>query len=260
MAFLDNLSKKISNAGQTAMQKTKDITDIAKINNAISEEEKKINNNYYQIGKAYVSLHAADSEPQLAGLVAAIKDSEQKISNYRQQIQDIKGIVRCENCGSEVSINVAFCSSCGVAMPKHNPANHDMIKCNCGQLVPFGTKFCTYCGSPIGPTHQPAQYQQPAPFQEPVMTQEPAPFQEPILTQEPAPFQEPVLTQEPAPFQEPIMTQEPVYDQPMPADNFAPEEDHPTAPYQNSAPVICSNCGTVAAPGSLFCIGCGTKL
>lgn len=35
MPFFDDLSKKISKAGQTALQKTKDMADIAKLRNTI---------------------------------------------------------------------------------------------------------------------------------------------------------------------------------------------------------------------------------
>ena len=41
MAFFDDLGKKISQAGQNAVQKTKEMTDIARINGMISDEEKK---------------------------------------------------------------------------------------------------------------------------------------------------------------------------------------------------------------------------
>ena len=151
MAFFDDLSKKISQAGQTAVQKTKEMTDIARINGMISDEERKVNNNYYQIGKLYVAMHSADYENDFAGMIAAIKESEQSIVEYRQQIQDIKGVVRCEKCGAEVASNVAFCSSCGAPMPAQTQVvDENMIKCpGCGQLVSKSMRFCTSCGKPM---------------------------------------------------------------------------------------------------------------
>ena len=109
MSFFDDLGKKLSQAGQTAVQKTKEMADIAKLNSAISDEEKRIDDNYLQIGKLYVSLHDAEHE------------AEGKIKGYRQQIKDIKGIVKCEKCGAEVSKDAAFCSACGAPMPKEEP-------------------------------------------------------------------------------------------------------------------------------------------
>lgn len=40
MDFFDDINKAIENAGNTAKQKTRDLTDIVKMNNAIKEEEK----------------------------------------------------------------------------------------------------------------------------------------------------------------------------------------------------------------------------
>lgn len=152
MAFLDDLSKKITQAGQTAVQKTKDVTDVARLNGVVSEEEKKINNYYYQIGKLYVAMHVSDYEADFEGMITAIRESEQKIADSRQQIQDIKGVVRCEKCGAEVSTNFDFCSSCGAPMPKRaDAADANMVKCSgCGQMVPKNMRFCISCGKRMG--------------------------------------------------------------------------------------------------------------
>lgn len=121
MAFFDDLGKKLSQAGQTAVQKTKEMADIAKLNSAISDEEKRIDGSYLEIGKLYVSLHDAEHEADFDGLIAAIHESEGKIKDYQQQIKDIKGVVKCEKCGAEVPNNAAFCSSCGAPMPVVTP-------------------------------------------------------------------------------------------------------------------------------------------
>ncbi len=121
MSFFDDLGKKLSQAGQTAVQKTKEMADVAKLNSAISDEEKRIDDNYLQIGKLYVSLHDAEHEADFDAFIAAIHEAEGKIKGYRQQIKDIKGIVKCEKCGAEVSKDAAFCSACGAPMPKEEP-------------------------------------------------------------------------------------------------------------------------------------------
>ena len=53
--------------------------DVARLNSAVSEEEKKINNSYYQIGKLYVALHPQDYEADFAALVGSIVSSQSKI-------------------------------------------------------------------------------------------------------------------------------------------------------------------------------------
>lgn len=161
MAFFDELGKKISQAGQTAVQKTKEMTDIAKLNGMISDEEKRINNNYYQIGKLYIEIHQNDFENNFAGMINAIRDSEAKIAEYKQQIQNIKGVVRCEKCGAEVDKNVAFCSSCGSPIQNQAPTpveNTNLIKCaGCGAMIDSNMRFCTSCGKPVAANAAPVE-------------------------------------------------------------------------------------------------------
>lgn len=152
MGFFDDLGRRVTDAGQTTMQKAKELSEIARINSLITQEENKVNNTYYQIGKLYVAIHSNDHEEEFEGMVAAIAETEQRIRDYRKQIQDIKGVQRCENCGAEVPQGAAFCSSCGSPMPKQvTQGNEDeYTKCqNCGALVKKGMRFCTSCGKPM---------------------------------------------------------------------------------------------------------------
>lgn len=124
MAFFDELGKKLSQAGQTAVQKGKELADIAKLNSAVSDEERKIDDNYREIGKRYFSLHGENPDVDFAAMVEAIRESEGKIVEYKQQIKDIKGVVCCEKCGAEVPNNAAFCSACGAPLPVVKPVEN----------------------------------------------------------------------------------------------------------------------------------------
>lgn len=151
MSFFDNLGKKASETTAKAVQKAQELAEISRINSLISDEEKKINTTYYQIGKLYVSVHGGDGETDFTGMVSTVLEGEQKINEYRRQIQDIKGVQRCEKCGAEVARGSAFCSSCGAPMPKaEEPVSDDAIRCeNCGTMVKRGMRFCTSCGKPL---------------------------------------------------------------------------------------------------------------
>lgn len=151
MAFFDKLSKTVTEASQKTIAKTKELADTSRLNSMISEEEKVITNQYFQIGKLYVSIHKDDFEDDFAGMIGAIAEAKAKIRDYKKQIQDIKGVQRCEKCGAEVPNGAAFCSSCGATMPKiQAPVSTDYIKCeNCGTEVKKGMRFCTSCGKPM---------------------------------------------------------------------------------------------------------------
>ena len=74
MAFFDDLGRKLTSVSQSAVQKTKDVADIAKINAEISELERTVNNLYYQIGKLYVAKHAADYKSDFADMIGSEGD------------------------------------------------------------------------------------------------------------------------------------------------------------------------------------------
>lgn len=181
MAFLENLSKKASEASAKAIQMTKEFSDTTRLNSMISTEEKNITNTYYQIGKLYVSTHQNDYDEQFGSLISAIRDSEEKIKNYREQIQEIKGIQYCEHCGAEVPKGVAFCSSCGAAMPTVQVmVSADYTLCGkCGEQVKKGMRFCTSCGNPM-----PVDIPTPAPSVMPQTNQ--GSYTEPVMADIPA--------------------------------------------------------------------------
>lgn len=149
MGFFDDFGKKVTDVSQKAVQKTQEISEVSRVNSSISQNENKINNVYYQIGKLFVSIYGNDCKPEFAGMVATIAELEQQNITYRKQIQDIRGIQHCEKCGAEVFKGVAFCSFCGAAMPKIDKqvASDNCVKCSdCGAMVKKGMRFCTACG------------------------------------------------------------------------------------------------------------------
>lgn len=117
MAFFNDLGKKLSQAGQATVQKTKELADVAKLNSMISDEEKRINNAYTEIGKLYVELHESDNEEAFTALIESIRQANEKIADLKNQAAEIKGIVKCDKCGAEVAKGSAFCGACGNPIP-----------------------------------------------------------------------------------------------------------------------------------------------
>lgn len=153
MSFFDNFGKKVTDTTAKAVQKTKGMSDVARLNSMIADEESNINQNYNQIGKLYVINHENDFEDDYASMIHAIRKSNENIRNYRNQIQDIKGVTRCLNCGAENPKNALFCNACGNKMPEVQvPETNDLIRCeSCGAMIQRGMRFCTECGTPVAP-------------------------------------------------------------------------------------------------------------
>jgi len=168
MAFFDEIGKKISQTTQDVVQKTKDTTETLKLNNMISDEEKRIKNLYTEIGKAYFELHSDSCEEALKPYIDGIKDAHAKIGEYSEQVKRLKGIGKCPNCGADVPNTAPFCTNCGLKMniQSANPAaNTSVAHCTgCGSPLNPGSAFCTKCGKKVEqPAAEPAPAQAPTP-------------------------------------------------------------------------------------------------
>ncbi len=269
MAFFDDFGRKIQFAGEGVVNKGRTFADVTRLNAAVTDEEKKINNTYLQIGKLYVALHPHDYESDFGTMVDAIIASQDRIKAMKQQIMDLKGVTRCENCGAEVPVNTAFCSSCGKPMPKREPVvDENHMRCDkCGSIIEKGVRFCTNCGNPLViPTAQPQAQPQPT-AQEPQQEQ---PQTQPVQPTVQPPQAQP-QTQPVQPEAKPIITcpscGAPVRDNlkfctkcGCSLDGSSNRVFSSSQGAKAAAPVkkTCWNCGKETT-GEAFCVECGAK-
>ena len=155
MAFLNDLSKKISQTSQDVVKKTKDSSEIYRLEGMISEEDRKINSIYQQLGKLYYELHKDSYEISFEAMVLQINDCENRKIQCLEQIDKIKGIKKCPQCGSEIPYTAKFCNSCGSQLevekadiPQETISN--VITCkNCNNVIGENSAFCENCGTPV---------------------------------------------------------------------------------------------------------------
>ncbi|MCD8134174.1 MAG: zinc ribbon domain-containing protein [Clostridiales bacterium] len=148
MAFYDNFGKRIQQTGQGAIEKTKKTAETVKINAAVSEQEKKIQSIYTNIGKAYFEKYADHPEDEdFLPYFQEIEGCTEKIREYQDQLAELKGLTKCKHCGMNISVNAAFCNYCGTRIIPEASAAHSGKTCpNCGQAVKEDQLFCNMCG------------------------------------------------------------------------------------------------------------------
>ncbi len=262
MNFFQDIGRKITNAGQRTIQKTKDISDITRLNSMVSEEERKIENNYSQIGRLYASLYGPEHDPNFAGPLNAIDESRKRIQELKNQIQMIQGVQKCPKCGTLLPQNAAFCSSCGTTIPKapQQDASAGFQICpRCGTRIKRSMNFCTSCGNPM--RQEPAQNMYKT-ADTPFLAQNKAPESKPV---QPEPWntdsyptiQEPLHHQPDAGNQEPFYNEQPA--QPLNYENG--ETDALTVPETpQEQKRVCPNCGEQLENKDVFCTNCGIKI
>lgn len=228
MAFFDDLEKKITEAGQSAVQKTKDHNEISKLQNSINSQNTVINKNYTEIGKLYYSLHKEDFGEEYAEMFTSINDALKVIDENKARIRELKGLVLCKGCGAEIPEDSTKCAVCGAPGPKPEPAPvpapvaeapvRKFFCYACGKELKEGLKFCTSCGTAV--------------------IVPPAPEAEPVVEE---------VIPEAIPETEPVV--EEVVPEVIPVDDA-----------DDDIPLFCENCGSKLEEDAIFCTECGYRV
>lgn len=152
MSFFENLGKKISQAGESAVEKTKQMTEIARLNGKIDDVQKNLDKLYKQIGEIYAEKYADIAPEDLVDYISQVKNYQTELDSLGKDLNLVKGFVKCDNCGSLIKIGDAFCGKCGEAAPVvERPVKEDeTAKCpKCGKELDEDAKFCPDCGANI---------------------------------------------------------------------------------------------------------------
>ena len=118
MGFFDKLSDIVSTTGKELNKKAKDLVSTSKLESQINLEEEKIHNIYVQIGTEYYDQYKDDPVNPFAKLCEQITASKSTIEELKKEMERLKGLQRCPSCGASVSVEAAFCPSCGTKMPE----------------------------------------------------------------------------------------------------------------------------------------------
>ena len=138
MSFWEELSQKITQGGQGALQKTKDIADVVTMNVEVSDSKRKIRDLHEELGMilAYDGFNDLTAD-QIRGALESgnidslvreikfrdwkdvltkimyIKSEEEVIALKEGKIKEIKSDVKCPSCGRKITKGMLFCPDCG---------------------------------------------------------------------------------------------------------------------------------------------------
>ena len=146
MALFERIGKKLSDAGQEVARQTKNFTDVTRLNSEVSDRNRRITQLYTALGQVYFEKHKNDPDALEKDAIEEIKTLFEEISQREEEIKQIKGVVKCPNCGADVSINSVFCSSCGTKMESQqadaDKESQSAVCPNCGSAVMPDAAFC----------------------------------------------------------------------------------------------------------------------
>lgn len=96
MAFFDELSKKLTDAGKVVVRKTRELTDVSSLKLKIADENRKMARLYESLGKEYFALHQEQPEEELKGLVQQLKTSMERVSALETEIEKVEAESRAQ--------------------------------------------------------------------------------------------------------------------------------------------------------------------
>lgn len=156
MSIFDDLGKKLSKAGGNAVEKTKQRTEIARINGRIKDEKKKIDESHRIIGEMFVEAFRDEAPEEFEVYIRQIDESNENIEKYKEDIDRVKGVKKCPVCGKELLAQDHFCSECGADFEEAvKEAEHaarfdedsEVATCpDCGAIIKAGAEVCPACG------------------------------------------------------------------------------------------------------------------
>jgi rRNA maturation endonuclease Nob1 len=118
MSLLDKVKQGMLESTKAIKEISSEMSEMSKLKVSLAKEKGKLEELYYHLGKAIIHPETASENaeiiPEDALLIlyeaqAAVKN----IKEYESKIEQLKGIVKCSQCGTIFDEDAKFCSKCG---------------------------------------------------------------------------------------------------------------------------------------------------
>lgn len=172
MAFFDQISKRITDAGQVAAQHTRNLTDTTRLNMKIAENKKKMSQLLFEMGHDYYQKHRKETGNEEQIYIDQVNVLFREIMSCQDEIKRIKVAAaqergawmntrKCPACGCEVEGDSVFCTACGIRLPDEDDESMEIgdkleettyyprICPVCGTEVEDHDLFCLNCGTEL---------------------------------------------------------------------------------------------------------------
>ena len=146
-SLFDEIKKKVVDTTQGAVKATKEMAEASRFYGQINDEKRKINDLHLQIGKTYFEKYGVEAEAPFGEMCKEIVAAYEQIEQLQLEIQRVKGLKNCQNCGEEIALESRFCANCGTESQDEALQQADLKQCeNCKGMMDSEAVFCSSCG------------------------------------------------------------------------------------------------------------------
>lgn len=114
MAFLDELTKRMNSAKQTAQK----AAEIARLQRQVNIKQDEFDELFKEIGQLYYTFFKRGEDPaeEMTARCAKVDSLAAEIEGLKLKLDDLKEIRRCTACGSVQNTESRFCANCGAKL------------------------------------------------------------------------------------------------------------------------------------------------
>lgn len=121
MGLFDDIGNTFNKVANTTIKKSKDISELTKLSLKQNTADSELINLYEEFGKYQYNVSKNIENEEIKDYVALIDAKLKEIADIKIDIEQLKGIIVCPNCGTKNKTEDSFCSNCGTKLPKPEP-------------------------------------------------------------------------------------------------------------------------------------------
>lgn len=92
MDFIESIGDTITAKGREAVDKARELAEIAHLKGQITTCEEVIKKNYLEIGRLYCELYGEEPQEEFKKQCSTVKNAQNGIADIQRKIREVKGI------------------------------------------------------------------------------------------------------------------------------------------------------------------------
>ena len=138
MFDFSNFTNMLKDTMESAGKKTNEMVEVSKMKLQIAQQRAELSKAYEKLGAMVYDMMKSDAQDSSA-IDVCIDEIDfifSKIAEAEGKVNELKKVIICESCGSEVAMDACFCSKCGAKIERPEPVVEEEIAeevCECAE-------------------------------------------------------------------------------------------------------------------------------